>query len=540
MFTLMGAGILFFLSSAPATACNFSELTLTNVTPLGSGQYALDLRFCVGAGRTGVTKGAEDNTSTFAFLVSSGVGLVDFPDTLVSPASGAIYRDTLLGTDTLVYYSESYAYWACVFSTAMCGEARQVCMDITIVTDGLPDSLWVLGAEGNGNPYAGCSFDPDMKVYPANSVCSISLNPVVDPATCNASNDGSIGLSPSGGQPPYTYHWSTGATTSTITNLNTGTYAVTVTDGNACTASGSYDVSTANAVQANGNVTHHDCATSKGSINLGPSGGAPPYTYTWSNGATTEDVSNLDAGTYMVTIHHLGGTCHSPFSFAVNSDPATTDLGTDKTVYRGYAPAECTTLNPESSGGAAPYTYAWSTGATSSTLNVCPTSTTTYAVTVTDARGCTATDAVVVNVVDVRCGLLNLGIKVCHSGTTLCVPQSQVAGHLNHGDYLGNCMSKVGGNVAGDTGFPLEISAFPVPASSEVHFLVHATESGTLDIRIVDLLGNEVLRREDISLVADEGVQVTCDVARLASGIYIARIGHSNGNVRSVKFSVAR
>src|SRR6185295_1090718 len=59
-------------------------------------------------------------------------------------------------------------------------------------------------------------------------------------------HDGTAMATPGGGSPGYTYHWSTGATTSTINNLTAGTYTVTVTDSHGCTASNSITVNQPN------------------------------------------------------------------------------------------------------------------------------------------------------------------------------------------------------------------------------------------------------------------------------------------------------
>lgn len=119
------------------------------------------------------------------------------------------------------------------------------------------------------------------------------------------------------------------------------------------------------------------------------------------------------------------------------------DAGSDKLVYYGYAPLECTELSVNISNGTAPYSYSWSDGSTSSINNVCPTSATEYEITVTDANGCNATDNVNVNVIDVRCyaGKSTIQkVEICHkNGKTLCINASAVPAHLAHGCSLGSC-----------------------------------------------------------------------------------------------------
>src|ERR1044071_3629514 len=125
-------------------------------------------------------------------------------------------------------------------------------------------------------------------------------------------------------------------------------------------------------------------------------------------------------------------------------------IGNDTTIYRGYAPLGCVDLTATPT-GTPPFTYLWSNGATTQTINVCDTATTVYTVTVTDASACVASDNVTVNVVDVRCGPHNMKVLICHrppgnpfNSQTMCVSSHAVNAHLAHGDHLGICQVPVG------------------------------------------------------------------------------------------------
>ncbi|NJN77676.1 MAG: hypothetical protein HC803_04550, partial [Saprospiraceae bacterium] len=126
--------------------------------------------------------------------------------------------------------------------------------------------------------------------------------------TANNADDGTATVAPTGGTSPYTYLWSTGATTQSVSNLAPGTYTVTVTDVNGC-----QDVETVvieafgcgltATIAANNNVTCNGGAD--GSATVTPSGGNTPYTYLWSANAasqTTATATGLAAGTYTVTV----------------------------------------------------------------------------------------------------------------------------------------------------------------------------------------------------------------------------------------------
>jgi hypothetical protein len=135
---------------------------------------------------------------------------------------------------------------------------------------------------------------------------------------CNGGATGAASISPIGGTSPYTYRWSTGATTQTITGLRAGTYSVTVTDANGCTISRSFNITEPSALTATTSQT--DVTTnggSNGSATITVSGGVPSYTYSWSpNVSTTATASNLRAGSYTVTATDANG-CTITRSFTI-------------------------------------------------------------------------------------------------------------------------------------------------------------------------------------------------------------------------------
>jgi hypothetical protein len=116
---------------------------------------------------------------------------------------------------------------------------------------------------------------------------------------CSGDNSGSIELTILGGNPDYTFSWSNGATTQNISGLAAGTYSVTITDGNGCTGEGTATVNEPDALVASITGTDLLCnGDNTGAADLSVSGGSAPYSYSWSNGETTEDLSGLAAGSY--------------------------------------------------------------------------------------------------------------------------------------------------------------------------------------------------------------------------------------------------
>ena len=121
--------------------------------------------------------------------------------------------------------------------------------------------------------------------------------------SCNSGRDGSASISASGGTTPYTYLWSGGATTTSITSLLPSTYAVTVTDNKSCIVTTSINITQPAAISAI--IAGNDVSCNggaNGSANLTVSGSTSPYTYHWSNAATTQNLSGKSIGTYSVTV----------------------------------------------------------------------------------------------------------------------------------------------------------------------------------------------------------------------------------------------
>ncbi len=146
----------------------------------------------------------------------------------------------------------------------------------------------------------------------------ISLSYVKTDATCAGPIGGTITLNVAGGSAPYTYVWNHGPTVRDLTDLEAGTYSVTVSDQDGCQASASITIDGADGPGLTGAIASESCS-SKGSIDLTVSGGVAPYTYRWSNGATIQDIGNLEAGDYLVQVTDARG-CVSSHMFTVPAD----------------------------------------------------------------------------------------------------------------------------------------------------------------------------------------------------------------------------
>lgn len=154
----------------------------------------------------------------------------------------------------------------------------------------------------------------------------------VEPALCVG--EGSATVDVSGGHLPYAYHWSNGGNTQTISGLNAGTYHVTVTEGNGKISKVDFVIPGATTpVSISGaSVEPALCnGSTNGSIYIDVQGGTPGYQYDWSNGASSQDLQNVAADTYTITITDNNG-CELIQSYTVNEpDPleATADTTPD-------------------------------------------------------------------------------------------------------------------------------------------------------------------------------------------------------------------
>jgi hypothetical protein len=232
---------------------------------------------------------------------------------------------------------------------------------------------------------------------------SISLNCVN--ITCFGDQDGHIVASVNGGTPGYSMVWSNTATGGSIANLGPGTYIITVTDANNCTATASCNITQPPAVNIYyvgivNLVCHGD---QNGSVSLGVNGGTPGYSYNWSNGASTPTITGLGGGIYSVTVTDSKG-CTAVTAAPVTEPPALQLIVqcSDVTCF-GDSDGS---IGAGVQGGSPPYAYNWGVGIPP--VNFVPNlSAGTYTVTVTDNNGCTGTASCTIN----QPPLLNLSLS---------------------------------------------------------------------------------------------------------------------------------
>ncbi|OWY25516.1 adhesin, partial [Sphingobacteriales bacterium UPWRP_1] len=241
--------------------------------------------------------------------------------------------------------------------------------------------------------------------------------------TCGNSN-GSISALGVGGFGGYNYEWSHDSSLNgaLATGLSPGSYTVTITDGNGCSSQESITLNTSTSATVALSGNNAACGLNNGSINLSASGGTAPYTYSWSNGANTQNLSNLAPGSYSVTVTTAGGCTASAVTSITNLAGPTSAVVASSALC-GNANGG---MNLTVSGGTPPYDYNWSNG--NSFEDLVGASAGLYTVTVTDANNCTtvagatitningpAASAVVLNA---YCGINNGSVNVTVTGGT--------------------------------------------------------------------------------------------------------------------------
>jgi subtilisin-like proprotein convertase family protein len=198
--------------------------------------------------------------------------------------------------------------------------------------------------------------------------------------------NGAVDITVAGGTAPYSFVWSNGASSEDISGLDGGSYTVTITDAGGCSTNNIFAVQDlgANLVISSSTIVDEICGNSAGSVNVSISGGATPYSYSWDNGSTFEDISNLTAGDFNLIVTDANG-CNVNGMFTVNADAGSLSLITDNVIDENCGDA-AGAIDVTISGGIAPLTISWDSGQT--TEDISGLSGGSYSLTVTDVNGC--------------------------------------------------------------------------------------------------------------------------------------------------------
>ena len=418
-------------SDSPPTTASQSYNVTVDEKPTADAGSDQSISSCGGAEAIGGSPTGSGGTPPYSYNWTPTTGLDD--PTSPNPTASA-------GGDYTVRVTDANGCWAedtvvvtvSGAPTADAGDDREVCPGRSVVIGGNPT------ASGGGSPYTynwtpATGLNATDIANPTASPNSTTIYSVLvtgggcqavdhahvtvhDTPTCHISaspgdhvcQGTAVTLWEDGGD-AVNWSWSTGNDTQSIHVTSSGTYSVTISDSHGCQSSCQISVMVHDGPTANAGVDKEICAG--GSVRLSglASGGTPPYTYDWTGPESHPNTQNTTvntAGTYTLTVID-DNCCSDTDDVIVSQYPSpTADAGADAGVTAGGSVV--IGGSPTASGGTGPYTYGWSpsTGLNATTIanpTASPAVNTTYTVTVTDSKGCTDSDDVIVTVAQGCC-----------------------------------------------------------------------------------------------------------------------------------------
>jgi large repetitive protein len=272
---------------------------------------------------------------------------------------------------------------------------------------------------------------PSIVVNVPVAVANIQVITSSTEVSCFGGNDGTASVIVSGGTGPYIVQWSPGNLQGlSITGLQAGTYNFTVTDQGGCTANGSVTVTQPTQLVASasspllgiGNTNLACFGDNNGTASITVSGGSPPYAFEWSNGADTQTVNNLTAGTYTATVSDLRG-CSIQVSVTLTQPNPLSALLSSPTFNGGFN-IGCNggnngSINAAANGGVSPYNYAWTGPQPANGNNPSGLVAGTYTLNLTDGNNCAYSDQITLTEPTLLVASINNSTNVlCHGQST--------------------------------------------------------------------------------------------------------------------------
>jgi gliding motility-associated-like protein len=347
--------------------------------------------------------------------------------------------------------------------------------------------------------------------YTVNSPAPILLNTSVTDVLCFGQNNGTVTVVPTGGTTPYYYDWDMdglGTYDDIATeNAGAGFHSLNVKDGNDCVVSTQVYVNQPlTPVAITYDVTDVDCnGQSSGEIDVIMNGsGTPPYSYAWSTGDATEDVSGLAANTYTVTVTD-GNFCSASENITVDQPnaPLSSSIVTTDVTCNGYSDGELT-VGP--TGGTPPYNYSWSSSyynysVDNPTLSGVPVDN--YSVVITDSEGCTHSNGEVVNSpLPLSIATESITNVSCHDFSDGQI-DVEITGGTSSGDYTYSLFSNDAGII--------------IQSITSTNASFTSLEDGTYTLSVTDdnlcLLTKEYEVTEpefDLEIITDDIINVLC------------------------------
>ena len=332
-----------------------------------------------------------------------------------------------------------------------------------------------------------CTF---VQTTTVNNFGALTTDLEINEISCFGETDGSLEIVISTGTPPFSYNWNNSETTEFIDNLGIGAYSVTITDANNCTSVQNYNLLNPAEITADYQQQNILCAgETNGSLTAQNLGGTGPFTFAWNTGDTSQDLDNLPAGVYNVTITD-SNNCTGTGSFSI-TEPSVLIGSISSSDIDCNNPGQ---LNLTPSGGNTPYTFLWSNGATTEDQNVGMAGV--YNVTITDTNGCNS----------------SASAEIFNNGN-LSVSENDVQNISCNGELDGAFTATATGGVAP---YIYDIGMGPVNTPTFT-----GLAAGTYNITITD--ANACIGNLEITL--DEPLEIEINITSMDAGC-----GQSNGS----------
>lgn len=237
-----------------------------------------------------------------------------------------------------------------------------------------------------------CQLDTSIIINPS---YALSVDDSIVDVSCFGGTNGEIYISISNGTQPFQYNWSNGNNNNLVSNLNQGTYTLTITDSVLCSFEGTYQIIEQQSLTSQLTPTNATCfQNADGKIHANITGGTAPYTFMWSNDCTDSIANNLNSGIYYLTVVDAYN-CSITDSSIIN-EPSQIQINTQTTqLLCSYS--QNGAIYSQVQGGTQPYTYYWNNGAQSS--NIFSLSSGTYHLTVADINNCIQTNYAVISAI---------------------------------------------------------------------------------------------------------------------------------------------
>jgi len=275
-------------------------------------------------------------------------------------------------------------------------------------------------------------------------------------ATCFGLSNGLVQASVNGGTPAYTYVWTDASsaqvgTSQNLSGVGVGTYTLTVTDANGCTATSSGVVAAPTAIAVNGITTDPSCANSNdGEITISARGGTAPYTYALNGGATqtNSNFAGLSAGTYSLNVTDANGCTATGTATLVNQ--YTLSLAVQSQTNVSCAGQNDGSVTLATTGGQAAFSYTINGGGAQASNVFSGLAPGLYTFGVSDANGCSATTSATITSNPLLVMNLDSTTNVlCNGQSTGAIYVSAIGGQAPLSYAINGGVGQVSGNFTG-------------------------------------------------------------------------------------------